>query len=88
MIMLFIKSKEKSYDLPYHNWLCSAEICEETLKKIQKVFINESNIREWENKLEQCNECFLNKKHSSNLNRLTRWTISSEIHSYKSVRKK
>lgn len=88
MIMLFIKSKEKSYDLPYHNWLCSAKICEETLKKIQSILIDDSNIREWENRLDRCNRCYIDKKNTSTLNRLTRWTISAEVNFYKKYYKK
>ncbi len=75
-------------DLKEHKWLCKAEICLDTLKELEKVMVDYSNIDKWETKLKKCNHCYLEKKNYSYLNTTTRWTVSSEVHHYNSTHKK
>jgi len=73
-------------ELKNHKWLCTPKVCLNTLKELEKTFINSGNIWRWEKQLEQCNSCYLEKKNHSVLNSTTRWTVSTEVHFYKSQR--
>jgi len=78
---------EKKEMLDNHKWLCSSKICLNTLKELEETFINNDNIWKWERQLRQCNRCYLDKLNHSYLNTTTRWTVSTEVHSYKSRNK-
>jgi len=69
-----------------HKGICTSLVCLNTLKELEKTFLTQENIWKWERQLSQCNRCYLKNLNHSYLNTTTRWTVSTEVHFYKSKR--